>query len=242
MNVRLPLVFSFVVASCISGFATGQEQKQNQTPNTKAPNGAQVGEEELDHHLAACLAIDNQKEIAFSRFAGKTSTNDEVRDFAAMMVADHSKFLKKLAAFVPDLTRDELLTTSLSEASDTTSNSRLRDEPQRGVAADRSHSAGKAGRIKLEVAQACLRSAESDLGEKRGAEFDKCFMTVQVLAHKEMAGTLKVFEKHASADLAKLIKEAQSTTREHLEHAEKLAKRIEDAYVRTAAREANTKE
>jgi len=81
--------------------------------------------------------------------------------------------------------------------------------------------------IERELAQQCLASAEEKLNEKSGAEFDKCFMGIQIAKHMVMKDKLHVFQRHASSELAQVFAAGEKTTEEHLAHAEKLMKTLE---------------
>jgi len=50
----------------------------------------------VDRHMVHCLTMGNQEEIALSQLAQQRSTNEDVKQFAAQMVQDHTKFLNRL--------------------------------------------------------------------------------------------------------------------------------------------------
>jgi predicted outer membrane protein len=92
--------------------------------------------------------------------------------------------------------------------------------------------------IKLELADTCLESAQRALQEEKGAEFDKCYMGMQIGAHMKMIDTLKVFEKHSSPELQQVLRKGEQTAQKHLDQAKKLMKDVDD--VRTAQRDKNS--
>jgi hypothetical protein len=73
-----------------------------------------------------------------------------------------------------------------------------------------------------DVAEECLNSARKDAQQQSGEEFDKHFVGGQIIAHKGMLDKLRVAERNASPQLAQLLRDAQGTTKQHLEHAEQL--------------------
>ncbi len=73
-----------------------------------------------------------------------------------------------------------------------------------------------------DVAEECVNSARKDAQQQNPEEFDKLFITAQLLGHKGMLDKLRIAERNASPQLAQLLKDAQGTTKQHLEHAEKL--------------------
>lgn len=70
----------------------------------------------------------------------------------------------------------------------------------------------------------CLESSTKKLSEKSGAEFDTCYMQMQVASHTKAVDMLTVFGNHASPQLKSTLESARSMAKTHLEKAEKLAK------------------
>ena len=81
--------------------------------------------------------------------------------------------------------------------------------------------------LKTELAEECLKSFRSELGQKSGREFDTCFMYAQVMAHMGMIDALTVFERHASPELQRAITEAKSTSKQHLEKAKQIVAQLD---------------
>jgi predicted outer membrane protein len=73
-----------------------------------------------------------------------------------------------------------------------------------------------------DVAEECVNSARKDAQQQSPEEFDRLFVTAQVLGHKGMLDKLRIAERNASPQLAQLLRDAQGTTKQHLEHAEQL--------------------
>ena len=86
---------------------------------------------------------------------------------------------------------------------------------------------GQLIQIKQEIAERCLASLQEELSEKQGAEFDKCFMGMQVGAHMHMVDALTVISRHATGDLKKLTEEGRETAQQHLDHAKQIAKAVD---------------
>jgi len=82
-------------------------------------------------------------------------------------------------------------------------------------------------RLKHELGQKCLQSAQRELSQKNGAEFDRCFVGMQVAKHMEALDTLEVFQNHASSELRSAISEAIPTVQRHLEHAKQMEKTLQ---------------
>lgn len=83
--------------------------------------------------------------------------------------------------------------------------------------------------IKQEITQACLNTLKQELGAKSESEFDRCFVGYQVHAHLRMVDTLKVFERHASPELAQLINEGLQSTQMHLKTAKQLLAKYDNS-------------
>ncbi len=94
-------------------------------------------------------------------------------------------------------------------------------------------------RVKQEIGRLCVETVKKELGAKQGADFDKCFMGMQVGGHLHMADTLKVMKNYASPQLRSVLEEGAKTTAEHLAHAKQIMKSLEGEKrtERTAAKE-----
>lgn len=79
-----------------------------------------------------------------------------------------------------------------------------------------------------EIAAQCLADTKEMLNEKED-KFDECFVGLQIAKHASMKSKLTVLQRHASGELAQLLKQGTQTTEEHLEHAEKLIKQLADS-------------
>ena len=81
--------------------------------------------------------------------------------------------------------------------------------------------------LKKEMGEQCLQSAQKELGAKKGWEFDKCYITSQVMAHQHMHDALTVMERHAGQELRQAITQAKETTQQHLEEAKTIAQKFD---------------
>jgi len=98
---------------------------------------------------------------------------------------------------------------------------------------------GHVGSVLLQIdeqlAEECLESAQRELHDKKGAEFDHCYMGMQIGAHMKMVDMLKVYEKHATPELAQVFRKGREAAQGHLDQAKKIMKNLDG--VRTAGRE-----
>lgn len=70
-------------------------------------------------------------------------------------------------------------------------------------------------------------TATKELQSKQGAEFDRCYIGMQVGMHSKTVDCLQVFRNYASPSLRTSIDEALPTVQMHLEQAKELAKKNE---------------
>jgi predicted outer membrane protein len=230
--------------------------------------------------MAHWLLVDNQGEIELAKFAREKSQNEEVKEFATMMIQDHTDLVNGL---------QQLAGRQNPAAGGQPREGQQRREGQQGQAREGQQGQAREGqqgqdrdaaaagqaqrqpgqpqagrpqpgqpqtgqqpgqpaqqaaggqgfdlvRIKHEIGQQCVASLKEKLSEKKGAEFDKCYMGHQVVAHMQMLDTLKVFQKHADGQLAELINGGIQTTEDHLMHAEEIMKKLEGVAAASTAR------
>ncbi|HET6878941.1 MAG TPA: DUF4142 domain-containing protein [Pirellulales bacterium] len=151
-----------------------------------------------DRELASWLLVDNRGEIQLAHLAAERASCDDVKQLAKKLIDDHAKMVEELQQFA-------------------------------GQGRNSSQSGGlNLVRLKQQLGQQCVASAEQELESKDGDEFDKCFIGLQIAKHMEMLDTLKVFSRYASPELDELIEEAEQTTKDHLKHAKQLIKQLDE--------------
>jgi predicted outer membrane protein len=171
--------------------------------------------------------LDNAEEVALGKLAEQRSQNPQVKQFAQQMVQDHSQMLEKLQQFVSGRSTDP------SQPGQTSSSI----SSQQGTSSTQQHTRQQdAGLLaaKTDAAKRCLQMKQQELSQKQGAEFDKCYVGSQLLAHMGMLATLEAFQKHASPQLQQQIAQGIQTTQQHLTHARQLAQQLEGQQSATA--------
>lgn len=78
-----------------------------------------------------------------------------------------------------------------------------------------------------ELSRKCTDRIKGELSQKQGADFDRVYMKMAVLAHQEALDKVQVFRRHASANLNPTLAEAERTVQAHLDHAKNLCKKVE---------------
>lgn len=81
--------------------------------------------------------------------------------------------------------------------------------------------------LKQQLAERHLESLRSAFENKQGAEFDKAYMTQQVMQHMVMLDELQLFQQHVSSDLQQVLQEGAATTQHHLAAAKQLVEQLE---------------
>lgn len=209
---------------------------------------------QADAEIAAVQLAEHRNEVELAKFAQQKSQNEQVRQFAAKMIKDHGEAVTKLEKIAGRLAGDQR---------DSADPSRGKDAPQRGVLptddppskanvqvqAGREgvqvEVGGKAGHAALnwvtihqQMAARCLASAKRELASKEGAEFDRCYIGMQVFAHQKMIDSDQVFANYVSGEHRETVEECMKTAQEHLREAksimETLAGKAENVKTTTA--------
>jgi predicted outer membrane protein len=86
-----------------------------------------------------------------------------------------------------------------------------------------------------QVAEKTERSIQRELSQKEGAQFDRCFLSWQVMDHMWLVEALTVFEQNASPGLQPILQEGLQTAQQHLTHAKALLSQLEQQHVKSTA-------
>ena len=182
------------------------------------------------HDLAMCLAIANEGEVAVSRIGIEKAQHADVKKFAEEMVKVHSDMIAKLQqADAANIAAAEVRQVPAAAANGNAA--APNNEAGRRTASVEPNAMQDSPFVSLkrELAAQCLQSKQEELGQKTGAEFDKCFMGAQLGMHMEAIDTMKVFSKHTSGELKSTIEEGIKTAQSHLDHAKSIMKTLETA-------------
>ncbi|RIK72188.1 MAG: hypothetical protein DCC68_26705 [Planctomycetota bacterium] len=222
----------------------------------------------VEDFFVRCLTQANQAEVALSKIAQQRASNKEVQAFAEQLAQDHTKMLGQLqqisgrsstrgaleGAAPPDRGDSPATRPGAQDrpAADRPATARpapggagqARGEiPERGAAPARpttgSSDLASVAKIAEEVGKLCLASAMEELETKKGEEFDKCFVGMQIAAHQKMADELAVLKNHVgSPELRQLLTQGHETTTNHLSHAKNLMKTLDQGGTATARKPA----
>jgi predicted outer membrane protein len=100
--------------------------------------GAQSAHGGLEQHIATCLALGNQEEVALAKFAQQRATNPQVKQFAETMIQEHQQAIQQLHQAVPQVASLNLQLTSTAGGQSGAASS---EQPGSSSAANRASSA-----------------------------------------------------------------------------------------------------
>jgi len=188
---------------------------QKPLPAQPAQPSAASNTQQLEQHAAACLVIGNEEEIAMSEFGEEHAKSDDVKEFCREMSKEHTKFISKLRKFTPQ-----------QAASDVT----VKTDDAKVAAKPAAHSGGSMMdqmlALKRDKAQQCLAISKEELSAKKGADFDKCFMSAQIGAHIGMLAELRALKGKTSGEFNELVSEGEKSAKAHLDHAKKVMEQV----------------
>jgi len=216
--------------------------------------GAAGGANRMDDHIASCLILGNQNEIAASKLAEQQAKHSEVKSFAKEMEREHTQYIQQLAKFASqdfqnrDLNRRSDASGSESRTTGTEATTRPAGTAAGTPAATPAGTAGTAGTVagttagatagaggdpcavqlqmKQELADECLSSVRKELSSRQGSEFDEAYIGLQIGEHMRMIDELKVAERHASPQFQSILREGRESAQKHLEHAKQIKKTL----------------
>jgi len=258
-----------VMATTAGAAALAQQQNQPQrTPNGRAAQPAARGtgslEKKWDEHVASCLILENDGEIAAAKIAEQKAKSDDVKQFARTMEKDHQQFVSELEKLSGDELRNRRAQTGATTGTGTRNennttrneNANAREPRNEGRTNANNNAAGGAPRanpaqrndqdpyaallqIKEEMADQCQASVRRELDSKKGEEFDACYMGMQIAAHMHMIDSLTVLERHVSPELRPVLQKGLKVSQQHFEEAKKIMKNV--THTQTASNEKSAK-
>jgi len=235
MRISIGVSLAFALAVSSIGFAQNRREERREERAALAAGGAsaEAGRGSADQQIAACLYGANRNEIELSRLAQDKASSEAVREFAAMMVKDHSPVLEKLQAAAGPLVSAQAPSRREPRAKDESEAPAAAPSATRAPAGAGPADIGLPGApptnrldwvaIHKQIADQCLASTKADFQRKEGAEFDQCYMGHQIMAHMKVLDEIKVLRNQASAELRKDLDESSQMASHHLEEAKKIA-------------------
>ena len=158
--------------------------------------------------FAKCLAITNQEQVKFARFAKEKTQNPDVKAYAAMLEKGHQGCLDKLGGLIAGMDKAVVEDGACSE-----------DKVSKSVGFDFLQ-------IHQELADQCLIDSKETLNAKAEGDFDKCFVGMQIAKHAMMQTSLTVLQRHATDDLQAFMKDSQKKNAEHMQASLRLMEKL----------------
>jgi putative membrane protein len=186
-----------------------QNQRQPYQANMPAINEqgrlGQNGKQDVDLFVIPCLINANNGEVTLANIATQKAQSNEVKEFAQQMIKDHSASAKQF----------EQLQANMKQ--------QLRPQSPNNTPV-----AAALFEINQEIEQTCLNNAQRELEQMSGADFDRCYIFMQVGLHSQLASVLSVLKSRVtSPEFKKAIEETSQVVDQHLDHAKKIAKQLE---------------
>lgn len=215
-NLTIVSLATLLSAGSLSAQQTlpGQSQASLKQSNPSSSVDAQFSKEQV---FAKCLAITNQEEVAIVKFAKDKSTNEDVKALAMTLEKAHQGCLDDLNAMTSKAA-------AVRKANNPTS-----------LAANNNANAVDFLQIHQEMSDQCLKDSKEALSKKEGADFDTCFVGMQIAKHAMMHSSLTVLQRHTTGELQGFIKTSLAKNDEHAKAATSLMEQLSDkAVARTA--------
>lgn len=214
--------------------AEDTKQPPERTAKTQATETEKVSAEDshLADALAQHLANGNKAEIELGKLASEKASSPEVKEFAQMMVKDHSAFLAKVEKFTDEKSQpvagaDRKTFETPSEEKRPVIEDAKTDQPQEqrvGFRGDKHATMEKIGKRAGEIE---LQMTKDLLSKFQGHEFDMAYVGQQIAGHTHMVATLKAMEENTSGDFQAVVKEGAKTAEMHLNHAKELSAQLQ---------------
>jgi len=237
--------FSLAAALCVTSLGWAQERREERREERAVRREASLPAEHaagsVDQQIAALLFGCARNEVEISKLAEEKATSEEVRSFAAMMVKDHTPGMEKLqqlagplaSARAPGTPGAAVKKEEVREEVREVPREKGRVEPRARVAVEERTTivtrpaAFDWVSIHKQIADQCLASTKAEFQKKEGAEFDRCFMGEQIMAHAKTLDELKVLRNYAGPELRKDIDETTLMATRHLAEAKKIAEGLQ---------------
>jgi predicted outer membrane protein len=235
---RAKLAFFAVLAAAVAGWAsysTGQQARPAPRNENTRDGVRQEKSDHLDQHVAQCLTLDSQNEVAAARIAEKEGSTQEVKDFAATMVKDHEQLAADLARFAGENYRNRDARATLTAPGGRFERNAAGEqpataarEPRAGEPRENQDHSARFMKIREEIADQCRATVQRELDSKQGKDFDQCYMGMQIGAHMRLVDELTVLARHVSPEFKPVLQKGLQTAQRHLDSAKKIMKDVNE--------------
>lgn len=190
-----------------------------------------------DQTIATCLAIENNGEIQMAKLAMEHAKSDKTKEFAKMMLEDHSKSLNHLLQIAPNALGNNAPSAPANTTGAVAPAPGAPALPPAGqpavqVRAGQPIQGGQTARgfdfleVKRRIADECLANAKREMGQKQGSEFDAAYIGTMIVKHQEMQTALKVLRDYASPEFQQTLDKQSEVVAAHLDHAKQVMQTV----------------
>ena len=228
-----------LICLAMGGWATYSSALQaQQSKQPTAPAAGNQHDKLFDAHVASCLILGNQNEIAAARIAEEKAESDNVRAFAKEMIDAHQKCIDSLERFAHNHHRDRAsrepgasrkrgaaAAATVAAEPEPAKASPGADEPRGATTAqagEHHEHFSKYMKIREELADQCRASVKRELDTTDGREFDECFMGLQVGYHMLLVDELTVLIRHGSPELKPVLQQDLVQAQKHFDKAKQI--------------------
>ncbi|TWU25417.1 hypothetical protein Pla52o_17180 [Novipirellula galeiformis] len=177
----------------------------------------------------------NDAEIELAKLAQQKSDNDELKQFAQMIVQDHQALNQTLQQHAGHSASTR---SHNAEADASTRNQPRTSEDRKGNAQAKQQDRwadAQSNRVPMEFCQigeqACdfaLKMTKDMLNQYEGQDFNMAYLGQQTVAHINLLSELKAIESAGPQELQPIVQQAATKVQAHLEQAKQLAKKLEN--------------
>jgi predicted outer membrane protein len=214
--------------------AEDSKQPQERTA-AKEVAKEKVGTE--DAHLTDALAQwvinGNKAEVELGKLASEKSAAPEVKEFAQMMVKDHSAYITKVQKFTDEKGQPvagadrKTFDTPAEEKRPIIEEETKGDKKEQTVGFRGDHKHAAMEKIGKRAGELNLQLTKDLLNKYQGHEFDMAYVGQQIVAHTHMLANLKAMEENTTGEFQMVVKDGIKTTEMHLNHAKELSDQLQ---------------
>lgn len=251
----LLLTAGFGTALCVPTIVAAQEAappRAAQTPpreaqavDARAP-GQNQDAQQLTEYFSDQLMLANHSEIELAKIAAERSTNNEVKQFAKMLIEDHTQLDAKLKQVAPKAAENfadrrrvatELgarIARNIRDRVSDRANDRETPADDRVQTRTAAREAGEHDAFTrlCQINHAAVRNhlelSKQLLEKYQGQDFDMAFLGMQIGAHGWLLSELQALEGVGTPEFQEIVTSATQSVQHHLEQAKTLSKKFED--------------
>lgn len=205
--------------------ATRQDEDRQYTAQYRGTQSTGGQKQELQQFIASCLLSKNKAEVEFAQLAEQESQNPQVKEFAQMLVRDHSQLVQKLQPLAGE--QGASTRPGLSDTSRTPGATGQIDASSRPGQSGQNDALQQLASLEKQIGERCKQNLREELQQKQGAEFDKCYVGSQIAGHMDSVAKLEVLQQQGPDQIKQLAQQALPKVQQHLEHAKQLMKQLE---------------